>query len=176
MARDDLARADRGGLGRAGSRADRARWPQLLRKRPPGQLAAWKGLQHVRCPKERPCPHTYIEARASNAPPRKPQMRLESSVNSACVRRFAGRYARPGRFPAPPTVGQACPRVPMDGVVRQSMWHSKSARSAGSKCTSVMQSGQAPRFDPRRGTPGWCSCAPPRVHLGVREHSSDAYR
>ena len=33
----------------------------------------------------------------------------------------------------------------MDGVVRQSMRHSKSARSAGSKCTGVMRSGQAPR-------------------------------
>jgi hypothetical protein len=37
----------------------------------------------------------------------------------------------------------------MDGVVRQSMRHSRNARSAGSKCTGVMRSGQAPRFDPR---------------------------
>jgi len=34
----------------------------------------------------------------------------------------------------------------MDGVVRQSMRHSRSARSAGSKCTGVM------RFDRLRGS------------------------
>ena len=51
---------------------------------PNNRRARWlpgRGLQHVRCPKERPCPHTYIEARASSAPPRKPQNALESSGN-----------------------------------------------------------------------------------------------